>query len=262
MAISTSKHCPSCGSDHKGKPFAVYEDGYHCFSCGKSKRSIRNFTTKALKCSEGVELPELTRNPSLFSLNTLKWLRSYHMTDDLIYKYCIAEAVDNSLIMPVIKDRSVVMYQRRWFGEVRRIMTYGNKQPFIASSVDGSKTIAIVEDFISAIRVGETVDCYCMFGTAVPYDRLVEIIKTYDTIIIWADGDLPGQLAAHGLVKTIEKLIKVENRRRAFACNFNKIVINVLTDLDPKCYTNTEIKTILQTSGALNDQKNTFVHIG
>ncbi len=246
MAISSSKSCPKCGDNHKGKPFALYEDGWHCFSCGSSKRAIRNFTLRKLEAQGDIELPELTLNPSLFSLPVLKWLRGYHVTDDLIYKYSIAETKDNSIITPVISpnDGKVVMYQRRWF-DPRRIMTYGNKQPFIVSSLGNFKTLVIVEDFISSIRVGEIVDCYCMFGTSIHYQRLSDLVKTYDTIIIWADGDGPGQRAAIKLSELLNKLIYQETRKRSFAL-LKKIVRNVSTEYDPKCYTNTEIRTILQ----------------
>jgi hypothetical protein len=253
MALSSSKSCPHCGDNHKGKPFALYEDGYHCFSCGTSKRAIRNFRVRPLETSEDITLPELTLNPSMFSLPILKWLRGYHITDDIIYKYSIAEATDNSVITPVLQGDRVIMYQRRWF-EPRRIMTYGAKQPLTATSGENCDTIVIVEDFISAIRVGETVDSYCMFGTAVPYGQLESIVKKYDIITVWADGDQPGQKAASKLVTIFEKLIQQEIRNRAFANPFNKVVLNVLTTLDPKCYTNTEIRTILQNHGVLHDK--------
>lgn len=250
MAISSSASCPHCGDNHKGKPFALYEDGYHCFSCGTSKRAIRNFRIKPLETSGDITLPELTLNPSMFSLPILKWLRSYHVTDDLIYKYSIGDA-QGSVITPVLNaDDVVVMYQRRWF-EPRRIMTYGAKQPFVASAGE-CKTVVIVEDFISAIRVGETVDGYCMFGTAVPYLSLVELIKRYDEIIIWADGDKPGQKAASKLTSILTKLVYTEVRQRAFSHTV-KIVRNILTDKDPKCYTNTEITQIIQTHEVSNE---------
>jgi 5S rRNA maturation endonuclease (ribonuclease M5) len=244
MAISSSKDCPHCGSDHKGKPFALYEDGYHCFSCGSSKRAIRNFTLRGLEAEGDITLPELTLNPSMFSLPVLKWLRSYHVTDDLIYKHHIAES-NGSVITPVLVDDKVVMYQQRWF-DPRRIMTYGRKQPFIATNRENCDIIVIVEDFMSAIRVGETTDCYCMFGTSIPYGTLQSLVKRYDIIIVWTDGDSPGQKAAKKLSDTLNKLVSDEIRQRAFAYPFNKIVRNVLTDLDPKCYTNTDIRAILE----------------
>jgi len=249
-----TKDCPFCGSDHKSKCYFVYESGYHCFSCGASKTSIRNFQIKGLETSGDITLPELTRNPSMFSLPILKWLRSYHVTDDLIYKYSVAEAEDNSVITPVIKNEKVVMYQRRWF-DPRRIMTYGKKQSFIATSESRtSQEIVIVEDFISAIRVGEVCDCYCMFGTSIPYEILESLIAKYAIIVVWADGDKPGQKAASKLSYLVNKLISKESRKRSFAYSFDKIVINVLTEHDPKCYTNTQVKAILTEHGVYDEK--------
>lgn len=250
MAISTSKSCPHCGDDHKGKPFALYEDGYHCFSCGSTKRAIRNFTLRGLVAHESIELPELTLNPSMFSLSVLKWLRKYHVSDETIYKHCIAEATDNSVIAPVldVETGNVIMYQRRWF-DPRRIMTYGSKQPFIAKADTGNSVLVIVEDFISAIRVGEIEDCYCMFGTAIPYHQLETLVKTYSTIVVWADGDSPGQNAARKIHQLLMKIQARANIKRAFDLSSNKTTVNVVTEKDPKCYTNTEILKILKTNG-------------
>jgi hypothetical protein len=249
VAISTSKSCPHCGDDHKSKPFAVYEDGYHCFSCGKSKFAIRDFQRPKLMTSKSLKLPELTQNPSNFSLALLKWLNSYHVTDELVYKHGLAQTVDGSLLTPVISKESgeVIMYQQRWFNP-RRIMTYGKKQEFIAypNNVKYNKTLVIVEDFISAIRVGELVDCFCMFGTSIPYDRLKSLVNIYDTIVIWADGDNPGQTASRKIMKSINRFIEMHKRYRSFDSLFNKNSCNILTTMDPKCYTKTQILTILR----------------
>lgn len=244
MALSSSKSCPHCGDNHKGKPFALYNDGYHCFSCGTSKRAIRNFRTTQLKTSHGIEMPELTRNPSMFSLPVLKWLKQYHVTDELIYKYNIAEALDNSVITPVLQNDKVVMYQRRWL-DPRRIMTYGNKKPFIASS-SKCDTLVIVEDFISAIRVGEVVDCYCMFGTSLSYEILKKLVSEYAIIVIWADGDIPGQRAAAKLLDTLNRIISNRSRYRAFSPSTNNIIYNIVTEKDPKLYTNSEIHNYIR----------------
>lgn len=134
-------------------------------------------------------------------------------------------------------------------------MTYGKKRPFIASSGSDSSTIVIVEDFMSAIRVGESVDAYCMFGTAVPYEQLQDIVKKYDRIVVWTDSDKAGRTAASKLTSIIKKLINSEVRNRAFA-KLNKIVLDVLTDLDPKCYTNSEIRQILKTEVTHENHRN------
>lgn len=246
MAISSSRDCPKCGSEHKGKPFAVYEDGYHCFSCGATKRAERNYNLITMKNNQcDMQIPSLITNPSNFSISLLKWLRTFHVTDDLILKYGLAETTDNSLFMPVIEDNTIHMYQRRWF-DPRRIMTYGTKQPFTVVNDEASKTIVITEDFISAIRVGAVKNTCCMFGTSIPHEYMVKIVKQYDIIFIWADGDKAGQAAASKLSSKFNYLIKLEKRYRSFSTNFEKYVRNILTDQDPKCYTNSEISKILE----------------
>jgi hypothetical protein len=198
----------------------------------------------------------MTLNPSLFSLPILKWLRSYHVTDDIIYKYHIGETSDNSLIMPVIDNDTITMFQQRWFNP-RRIITHGSKAPFIAKSGSSSNTIVIVEDFISCIRVGSVVDSYCMFGTSIPIESLQNIISRYDVIVVWADGDAPGQLAAKNLRTKLESLATKQSLKRSFSLSSSKDIVNVLTSSDPKYYTNTQIRDIINnTTGEVYEAKN------
>lgn len=244
MAVRSSKDCPNCGSDHKSKPFCIYEDGFHCFSCGHTKRSQRDFVQTRTAVHADLEMPTIERVASNFSVALLKWLRSYHVTDELIYKYHIYESDNQSVILPTIINNEIVSYQQRWFSP-RRIMSYGPKISHILS--DKHDTIVIVEDFISAIRVHENnVDVCCMSGTNVKYDTLKQIVRDYNNIILWADGDAPGQRAANKLQTKITTLINKHNLYTAFDTNNNKDVRNILTEHDPKYYTNTQIQQIIK----------------
>jgi len=132
-------------------------------------------------------------------------------------------------------------------------MTYGKKVSFIASSSNNIQILVLVEDFISAIRVGEVVDSFCLFGTSLVQGALSKIVQSYDSIVIWTDGDKSGQTAAEKLKALFNYEINKHLKERSY--NYKeKAVFHVITEKDPKAYTKSEITNILQTSGVFNEQ--------
>lgn len=248
MYISTSRDCFNCGSDHKTQPFVTYHDGYHCFSCGVTKRADRSFSAKYDSVVlEIEELPNLITEPGQFSLENYIWLNSYFMTDDLIRKHHIAECERGSLVFSHIVDGQVVHYQQRWIEE-RKFRTGGQKRTMI-NSID-SDTIVIVEDFISAARVGEFVDVACLFGTFLMNKDAKEMLKKYKRIVIWLDNDdkkksNSGQIAAVKIMNNFKYLMSLEDNRKSFGGNNIVLLQNISTQFDPKVYSNSEIKEIL-----------------
>lgn len=252
MAIYSIAECPSCGGGHKSKPFAVYDDGYHCFSCGLHKRAEYNFTAKVKKDCSSFTLPTLEHDPQKFGVVVRKWLVQYHVTDDLIRQHGICEAPEDSVFMPVYIDDKLVRYSRRWLNPRRDHMD-GEYYSKPVRHV-GSNVIVLVEDFISYIRVGSQYSTCCLFGTNLGNDTLTELLKTYDSIIVWLDNDAgrrdgrnPGQDAAKKIIGRLQNIIY-----KKFALG-NKVVYNVITEHDPKCYTDSEIRSII-------DEKLTTVH--
>lgn len=245
MALSSHKNCPNCGSDHKSKPFAIYEDGFQCFSCGYAKRSNYDFKSHTKKVAKDVKIPPLITNPSKFPLKVLERLKEFHVTDELIYKYHICATEDISLFFPVIVDGVVVKTQQRWF-EPRRDYAQGNFRfkPIIDNDDD---TIVLVEDCVSFIRVGENYSCCCLFGTSIDNENLKQLLSKYTNIIIWLDNDHTkernaGQIAADKICKKLNNMLYYKYSLS------NKVVYNVITDNDPKYYTNSQIKDIIRST--------------
>lgn len=247
MAIESSKHCPFCGDDHKSSPFAIYEDGYHCFSCGAHKRARRDFSRPRTIKNTTIMLPFTCESSFLrFSLEAQKWLTKYHIGAGIVNQHNIMEAPDISLIMPVLDDEDVlVMYQRRWLLE-RKIITYGTKAHKLVTNYPEHSKLVITEDFISAIRVGELTNSLCLFGTSIKNDILKDIIKKYNEIIVWLDGDEAGQSAAHKLIENCYTVHRRLKKLYSYDNNVHNLVVrNIYTRLDPKLYTKSEIQTIL-----------------
>ena len=248
MAISSSRHCPNCGSNHKGKPFAVYEDGYHCFSCGAHKSLENSFADRVPEKESGIEMPAY----GVIDIDNLKWLKQYHVTDNMINKHGIYQSSDGSLVFPIVVDGRIVRVNQRW-NNPRRDHAQGNfsEKPILTNN---KNFVILVEDYISWIRVGETMDCCLLSGTTVKNAIINKLLARYDIIVVWLDNDHdrennPGQTAAK---KIVSRALYQIRKRYGLT---DKAVVNIVSDDDPKCYTNSEINTLVKESLYGSDKK-------
>lgn len=263
MLLSKSHDCPKCGGPHENACFVTYDNGWHCFSCGASYvTDVDNYSFRAQKtASKGVYIPEhITFNPDKFSLYVLNWLYQYGLYKSDIKKYNIGyipyeefktkselEFKGESLLFPIISNLEIGNYQRRFFPD-KKILTVGNKELIFLPQKDSSfcDKIVLVEDYISAIKVSGVIPSMCLFGTKLKENQLEECLR-YRNIIIWLDGDKPGQDGANKIYKKLCDTIKYRCKLNAF----NSMCYNVriiTTDNDPKTYSSTEINTILNCS--------------
>jgi len=249
--LSSSKECPNCSDQHKGKPFCTYENGVHCFSCGYTKSYDHSFTFQNSRLHNPIrtEFPECITDPAKFSLVNLKWLAKYYVDAALIRKFRIAETKNGGLILPYFKDGELVCYQTRWNTEPRLIISSGSKVPALFS-IQESRTLVIVEDFISAIRCAEHVDSVSLWGTKVSYEYLKLWFKQYDNILVWLDNDHTkktnsGQIAANKICNNLNSILQSNNRRYGFGQQEAKRIKLVVTDCDPKAFSPSEIEDII-----------------
>lgn len=87
----------------------------------------------------------------------------------------------------------------------------------------------IVEDILSAIRVGKHIDTYSLLGTKITTGQAAELSK-YNRVTIWLDGDIAGQRGAYKIKKSLGLVTQVDVLR---------------TEHDPKSYTDTELLEFL-----------------
>lgn len=86
----------------------------------------------------------------------------------------------------------------------------------------------LVEDFASAIVVGEVHPCWALNGSSLTQNVIAKLAEK-SKIISWLDPDKAGRLGA----------LKIKQR-----CTFTDTHV-VLTNKDPKYYSNKEIEEIL-----------------
>lgn len=250
--LSNSAICPKCGGGHKSKPFCIYENGWHCFACGYKKVSDRGYSVHNRRI-EIPEWPEAINNYESFSLNIKLWLTERGIKPDDVYKYNIYSDGQDNIFFVGCKDP--LFYQKR-NTVTREFKTYGQKVNTLLSGWR-SEVLVIVEDFVSAIRVSSYTDTVCLWGTYCKIQDLAEWFKKYNKILVWLDNDVQkqinsGQQAAENIIKLAKICIQKYDSKKSWSIN-NKQIINIVTDKDPKCYTDSEIKEFIRS--ALNGHK-------
>lgn len=263
--ISKSHNCPYRRSPHENLAFVNYDNGHWCYSCNKGEfkgndyyvfKGINPKNTIAL--DESIIVPENFQSPKDFSLETLAWLYKYYIFDELIYKYSIRYCPytsyttktgqlfeGESLLFPIISKLEIVAYQQRFFPNKQFYSKDIKKHIFVAGN-HATSTVVLVEDFISAIRIGELENCIWLQGTGLTKDLSNYIIRHYHHIKLWLDGDEAGAKAAEGIYNSLIKRLEIETKDNAFAVRCSLTVRNITTENDPKSYSNEEIRRVLE----------------
>lgn len=249
-ALSNSPECPKCGSQHKSKPFCLYENGWYCFSCGYTKAADRSFSFHNRRI-ESPDWPDAISSYNDFPLSIKKWLLQYHIGGELCRKHNILSTEDESVIyVNLDEDNNVLFYQQRWpLKEQRAIQTKGSKC-LNTFKTNRNTPIVLCEDFLSYVRIAEVCDVSCLWGTKIGLFHLKPLCQEYDTIITWLDNDQEkeinsGQVAADKIKEDVEYLFNKQRYYRGFSAQKKKY-INIVTELDPKWYTTSEIESIIK----------------
>lgn len=246
--------CPFCLGGQRTSCFATYDDGYCCFTCGRKKIEKNGYAWKPTLSQEAVknmQLPQMVQNTSKFSLTVLRWLYKYYVFEALIKKYHIAYVppvgnINESLILPVFDGQKLISYQQRFFPN-KSFITKGDKTvPFMIKCENPiSNEIILVEDFISAIRLGEHVHTICLFGVHISIIMSKFIENLNMNVRIWLDPDEAGQTASKIMLDKLTKSMTYCAKYRAFAIREPRTVEIIKTELQPKDYSDSELKTIL-----------------
>jgi len=246
--------CPHCDGGHNTGCYAEYVDGYKCFSCGISKSFdghrmavMGKAALITINMAKDMYVPKHTRNTNEFSPSVLKWLYSYYVYDKLIRKHRIGYVKDvgdwgDSLLLPVIKNNEIVFVTRRFFPN-KRVLGIGTKQPYKINS--GNKRVILVEDYISAIRVSEYADVWCLFGTYLDRSHVDELLDNYTNITLWLDGDEAGEKGVKNITKQLNYKIKDKMRRFPLRYSAGWSITNIKSIEDPKHYSPKEMESYI-----------------
>lgn len=147
---------------------------------------------------------------------------------------------EESLIV-VISDTA---WQKRYFGSNKdypKWVSYGiddNVFHITGQQLD-KQSVVVVEDVISATKVGHILPTLTLFGSKITANRITKLLLLgYNNIILWLDPDKHSYMVERK--KQLDKL-----------CNCSII----LSDKDPKDYRNEEINELLIHHKATSSEK-------
>lgn len=224
--------CPECGSkDNLG----VWDDGHkYCFGCGHYEHSVIKLLPQKKtppKDSGGVLMPpDASRT---IPQKADEWLQKYGITAKERSEFNFMWSQRSQLlIMPVYDmDGKCLLWQGRYFGDVPNHPKYLTRgQPANVLDFIGSHTtdaVVLVEDKISAIKVGRHFNTVCLYGSHVSTTMLSRLSKISKHLILWLDSDKLKEMYSFQMD----------------ASPFFDIVSIIYTKPDPKELTNAEIQT-------------------
>jgi hypothetical protein len=195
--------------------------------------SIQDIRNPRLKVVDKIHLP-LDYQTKLTPAGAL-WLCKYGITDEERRIYHIGFSPKlNRVILPIYdKDEKLAFWQGRLLETpsktVPKYMSVQVKGAEKLFEIDSEgDTVVVVEDMVSAIKVGRHAASIALLGSYIPHG-LFKRLKKYKNIMMWLDAD-----------KYAES-VKYSKRFREFG--FKVITMN--TSLDPKAVNDETIKGYL-----------------
>lgn len=243
------EQCPACakiGRDSKGDNLGVYDDDHkYCFSCGYyspptlSKLNLIFNKTKEIEetTNQDLALPEDVT--TTIDWQALTWLEQYSITRADILKHRILWSPKRLLlIFPIFSENNtLLMWQGRSFDPLKKYKWFTKGKPeeiFHIIEPPSNypaliEALVVVEDIVSAIKVGQIIPCMPLFGSHLSRKRLNRLAAMYNKLIIWLDYD-----------KT-PMAYKYEREAKIFG--MDSFVVQTI--LDPKAQTMYNIRDIL-----------------
>lgn len=236
------KHCKDDNSmlvNHDLKGYSC-----HCFRCGfhgfipHGVQSIadikrREDEYRSQDFSKGLVLP------SDYTLDIppqhMTWFLKYGVSAELATEYRVgfSESMER-LVLPVYSNAELVALQMRTTRDGLKPKYLNPFGPKVSNAVfwagkPKNRVGVIVEDILSAIKVGQYLRCASILGTNMTDARAIQIASELDHALVWLDNDKAG---SRGWIKarTALSLVGVQCTR-------------VRSERDPKTYTRAEIKS-------------------
>lgn len=241
--INTHLPCEDCGSSDA---LTEYEKSTYCFSCQKyTKLSRRDsfFEPTESQREYGEDIEKYSDEiPSGIYIN---FIGRFGIDPATCKKYGIkyceyyskkGTRFRNRIVFPLFHEGEQVGLQARatMLDDEPKYLTAGTKEHLFWTHPKEKGEIVIVEDILSAIKVGKVKPAVALLGTSISDERLLTLAENYDTIYIWLDGDGPGKRAAQ---KLHDKLILYTDN-----------LYRIETKEDPKCVFSKDIQSLLNTS--------------
>lgn len=223
-----------CFITHKGHIILAY--CHHCHAKG-SKRVANSYVKRALKPSvlppaRTSALPYDSLPPtSKWPVEANVWLSRGGVNTALAMKKGIVYSPSlNRVCIPVVFNGEYQGYSARRLkddGSPKYLHRQKDREKFIYSCPAGTDSVVLVEDILSAIRVGEYTSAVAVQGTSLTDTLLEYLTQHYTSFIIWLDND--------------NRHVKLNQAKMLRQLQLYGDVRIIKTDKDPKEMTDAEI---------------------
>lgn len=224
MAFIQFHPCPKCGSKDN---LAEYSENFHCFGCGYHKRKNTLDRVRRLNALGELKIDDVSTGITLsktLAIEAKKWLIGYGLTEAEMQQF--RYDYENDVLYLFFSASYRV--GRNFAKDTKTRYTSKGKKPVL--SYGTGKTCVLVEDIISAIKVGRQFTAIPMLG-AKPTEEIIQALHSYDEVVLWGDAD-----------KMRENIVV----RNKLSERLGKQVKLCFTSLDPKVYSDKEVKNTLQ----------------
>lgn len=230
------ERCPECakvGRDRHGDNLAVYEgETKYCFSCGYSEAQTGLKRPTAASNDLGNTPYSLPYDvDTTIPSEALTWLKQYHIT--------FSDIMKNRMLWSPSREMLIFPYDEAWQGRYfgkdiskPKWFSQGNLENVLHGfNTDKKKEVILVEDIVSAIRVGNCgYSVICLFGSHLSNQKLVRLLWNWENLVFWLDYD-KREYATREAIRIM---------------NFTQVSPGVIiTGKDPKEYSDEEIKNII-----------------
>ena len=241
----TNIECPTnCGS---GQKLSVVHDvkSYwcNCYRCGFKDFHDKGIQTlaqraKIKKLNEEAENVQHTNTlPEDFTKELPRharmWLFKAGITETVWKENNIGYSASlERVVLPIFnKDGDLIWYQCRALLDgqsPKYIQPEGSKDNciFVREHTTDRGYIVVVEDILSAIRVGKNITTICLLGTKITTEQAAELSRYSNKYVTWLDSDKAGKDGAYSIRKTLGLIGDTSN---------------ISTNQDPKMLSDKEI---------------------
>jgi DNA primase len=244
LPVGKTTYVHHCKEGHSNKSCGVTRTNdatlVHCFHC-EGRGVVRVKFARVRQFREG-EKPvvkrhwtpptDSTEDTSQWSIKALAWIGKGGLTLQEANQWHMRwSKTAGRVYIPLLKGEDIV----GWLG--RQIECEGQKyllqknNDFMFHIDKGTDECIIVEDSLSAIRIGRQYSVVALLGTSLSDYAVGKLSKRYKRFGIWLDNDN---------AKVKMKQVQARNRLSAFGK-----VRMIKTDDDPKTYSDKQIKGII-----------------
>lgn len=228
---------------HRCSFFQCVREDNESLSDRLAKRRSREVVDRVL--AKQIELP----NPVNFDMGTWPaeakvWLFKAGLDKQDVAKLgAYWHEHSGRVVIPVVADGTVKYWQARAVDgrEPKYVNPRVDRAGLVAKFGTG-ETLVLVEDVLSAYRVGRTTESWSLLGTKMPDEILAQVLGRGGPVVVWLDPDWsrpagrrPGVLAAR---KVVRKLSNAGVQARM-----------ILSRADPKLLSDREIQAALNDVG-------------